>query len=93
MTPTYNAQVNCTGRTWHYFTMHGDAQSPDAILCRSRRWRLRHARSPAAPARRLAGRDGFIQVLCTQVSPTASSSPKFPILDPHTGRELSHLTS
>ena len=95
MTPTYNAQVNPHLGAPGITTMHGDAQSSDATPLAgpgAGNWKITGTKLGGACPTILAGRDGFIQVLCTQVFAHGEFiTPKLSILDPHTGRELSHL--
>lgn len=97
MTPTYNAQANPHLGAPGITTMHGDAQSSDATPLAgpgAGDWKITGTKLGGACPTILAGRDGFIQVLCTQVFAHGEFiTPKLSILDPHTGRELSHLTS
>ena len=95
MTPTYNAQANPHLGAPGITTMHGDAQSSDATPLAgpgAGDWKITGTKLGGACPTILAGRDGFIQVLCTQVFAHGEFiTPKLSILDPHTGRELSHL--
>ena len=95
MTPTYNAQANPHLGAPGITTMHGDAQSSDATPLAgpgAGNWKITGTKLGGACPTILAGRDGFIQVLCTQVFAHGEFiTPKLSILDPYTGRELSHL--
>lgn len=95
MNITYNAQRNPHLGAPGVTTMHGEAQSSDATPLPgpgAGQWRITGTKLGGACPTILAGRDGFIQVLCTQVFAHGEFiTPKLSILDPHTGRELSHL--
>ncbi|MDO5751042.1 MAG: 6-pyruvoyl tetrahydrobiopterin synthase [Rothia sp. (in: high G+C Gram-positive bacteria)] len=91
----YNAQANPHIGSLGVATMHGDAQSSDATPLPgpgANRWNVSMTRLGGACPTILAGRDGLIQVLCTQVFAHGEFiTPKISILDPNTGRELGHL--
>ena len=90
MTLPYNAQVNPHLGDPGITTMHGDAQSSDATPLPgpgAGEWTITGTKLGGACPTILAGRDGYIQVLCTQVFAHGEFiTPKLSILDP-----LSHL--
>lgn len=86
MTLPYNAQVNPHLGDPGITTMHGDAQSSDATPLPgpgAGEWTITGTKLGGACPTILAGRDGYIQVLCTQVFAHGEFiTPKLSILDP-----------
>ncbi|GAA1347045.1 6-pyruvoyl tetrahydrobiopterin synthase [Falsarthrobacter nasiphocae] len=90
----YNATANPHLGGSGVATMHGDAQGSDATPLAgpgAKRWKVTKTKLGGACPTILAGSDGFIQVLCTQVFADGKFlTPKLSILDAR-GRELSSL--